>query len=113
LGQERYRDARTLLLSVRLQLGRQGRELVVGGLPLYLMAAAAGLDDWEDFDHQLRRGEAMRGHGPEVSEDALWAARQAAHLAEAAGKRSRVARTTRLVSRLGQGARLVDKGRRG
>ena len=101
LHQRRFRDARTLLVQVRLQLGRQGRELAVGGLPVFLMAAAAGLEDWEEFDHQLRQAEAQRGR--ELSADAQAAADLAAELAGAAGRKSRVARASRLVERARRG----------
>jgi len=101
LQQRRYRDAHVLLGGVRLQLGRQGRELAVVGLPVFLMAAAAGAGDWEEFDHQLRQAEAQVGR--EWSEDAEWAAGLARDLAAAAGKKSRVARSRRLVERARRG----------
>ncbi len=93
----RYREAHDLLATVRLQLGRQGRELAVDGLSVFQLAAAAGMADWEEFDHQLRQTEARRGEV--FGEDAVRFAELAGERAERAGKRSRVARVSRLLER--------------
>jgi serine/threonine protein kinase/tetratricopeptide (TPR) repeat protein len=94
---ERFREAHDLLATVRLQLGRQGRELAVDGLSVFQLAAAAGQGDWEEFDHQLRQTEARRGQP--LSPDAVRFAELAAERAGRAGKRSRVARVQRLLER--------------
>lgn len=96
LGPRPHPAARRLE-RVRLQLGRQGRELVVPGLSVFQLAAAAAVGDWEGFDHQLRQTEARRGES--LDPDQVRYLELARDRAGQAGKRSRVARVQRMLDR--------------
>ncbi len=86
----RFEEGRDLLHHVRHALSRQGRTGVVEGLGALQLAAAAGLQDWDEFDHRCRLIEADPAN--EVGEDGRWGMEQAIRLANAAGKTDRATR---------------------
>jgi hypothetical protein len=96
IQQGRYEEGRDLLHLVRHALARQGRSGAVEGLGALQLAAAAGLQDWDDFDHRIRLVDA--DPATEIGEEGRWATEEAIRFAESSGQPELAARARELLA---------------